>query len=116
MLFFYPMWGHESQRLGKQQCTPLGYRLHGVAELLGFIGFRLLLGTGSTLIYRAIAGTFGLPLAWLLALPFGLGLTSEALYLYSRGLANRQGFHYDDEAREASWMKGGQRQVYKWQA
>ena len=38
MLFIYPMWDNESQRIGKQKCTPKGYNLHVIAELLGFIG------------------------------------------------------------------------------
>ncbi len=30
MLFINPMWDNESQRIGKQKCTPLGYRLHKI--------------------------------------------------------------------------------------
>jgi len=37
MLFIYPIWDNESQRIGKQKCTPLGYKLHGTAEGLGLI-------------------------------------------------------------------------------
>ena len=110
------MWDNESQRLGKQKCTPLGYRLHVIAELLGFIGLLLLFGTIAYLVYRRIVGTFHMPLLLLLVVPFVLGLISEVLYQYSWLLANRKGFRYDYESREASWLEDGKRRVYKWEA
>jgi hypothetical protein len=114
MLFIYPMWDNESQRIGKQKCTPAGYRLHGFAELLGFVGLLLLFAVGVYLWYRASRGTFHPSLFWLLAVPFGFGSIGEILYRYSWVLAARKGFQYDDEKREASWLEGGQRRVYKW--
>jgi hypothetical protein len=56
MLFIYPMWDNESQRIGKQMCTPLGYKLHETAELLGFIGLLLLLSTVAYLAYQGFVG------------------------------------------------------------
>jgi hypothetical protein len=32
MLFINPMWNSETERIGKQRCTPLGYALHGISE------------------------------------------------------------------------------------
>ena len=116
MIFINPMWDNESQRIGKQKCTPLGYRLHVIADLLGFIGLLLLLGTGTYLAYRGIAGTFQVFLLWLLAVPVVLRFIGSALYRYSWVLANKKGFRYDCETREASWMEGGQRHTYKWRA
>ena len=110
------MWDDESQRIGMQMCTPLGYRLHVIAELLGFIGLLLLLGTGAYLGYKGIAGAFHTALLWLLAGPFGLDLIGDVLYRYSWVLAARKGFEYDYETREASWLEGGQQRVYKWKA
>lgn len=115
MLFIYPMWDNESQRIGKQKCTPLGYKLHCIAELLGFIGLLLLLGIIAYLVYRGIVGTFQTPLLWLLATPFVLGVIGEALYQYSWILADRKGFRYDYDTREASWLEDGKRCVYKWE-
>ena len=114
MLFIYPMWDNESQRIGKQKCTPIGYTLHGIAELLGFIGILLLFAVGAYLGYRRYSGTFHSSLFWLLAVPFVLGLIGECLYRYSWRLAAKKGFHYDYETREASWTEDGQRRVYKW--
>jgi len=116
MLFIYPMWDNESQRIGKQKCTPLGYKLHSIAELLGFVGLLLLLAAGVYLGYRASRGAFHPSLLWVLAVPFGLGSVGEVLYWYSWRLAARKGFQYDYDKREASWLEDGQRRVYKWTA
>lgn len=114
MLFIYPMWDNEGQRIGKRKCTPMGYILHGIAELLGFIGLLLLLAVGAYLAYRRYDGTFHNSLFWFLAIPFILGLLGQGLFWYSWRLAAKKGFVYDNETREASWTEDGQRQVYKW--
>ena len=69
MLFIHPMWDHESQRIGKQKCTPIGHAIHGVAELIGFVGLLLLFVAPVVLAWRWFAGTFHAPLLWLLAVP-----------------------------------------------
>ena len=56
MFFFHPMWDHESERISKQRCTPVGYALHVVADLLGLAGFVLLIGTA---LYLGINGATG---------------------------------------------------------
>lgn len=114
MFFMYPMYDHESQRIGKQRCTPLGYRLHVIAELLGFIGLLLLLGIGVYLGYRWYTNAFHSFLLWLLIIPFALGFIGNCLYWYSWRLAVKKGFCYDYETREASWVEGGERRVYRW--
>jgi hypothetical protein len=108
------MWDNESQRIGKQKCTPLGYRLHGVAEGLGFLGFLLLIIVCAYLGYRRYAGTFRTDLFWMLAIPFGMGLIGEILYHCSWRLAVKKGFQYNYETREASWMENGNKLTYKW--
>lgn len=115
MLFIHPMWDHESQRIGKQRCSPVGYALHGIAELIGFTGLLLLLVMPLDLAYKAITGTFHASLLWGLAAPFGLGIISEVLYQYSWVLALRKGFKYDYELCEASWIEVEERRTYKWQ-
>src|SRR5207248_404999 len=90
---------HESQRIGKQQCTPAGYQLHVVAELIGFVGLLLLLAALVLLVWRWFAGTFHASLLWWLAVPFSLGMVSEGMMQYSWWLARRKGFHYDYERR-----------------
>lgn len=114
MLFFHPMWSHESERLGKQKCTPTGYVLHGVAELIGFIGLLSLFAVLLILVWLAITGGFHARSLWLLAVPFGVGLISEALFQFSWWLARRRGFQFDNESREACWMEAGERRTYRY--
>ena len=116
MLFINPMWDNESERIGKQKCTPLGYSLHVISDLIGFVGLLLLFGAGAYLSYRRIVGTFHTSLLWVLVIPFGLAIIGSALYRYSWMLARKKGFQYDYDVREASWIENGQRQTYKWTA
>jgi hypothetical protein len=114
MLFIHPMWDNESQRIGKQKCTPIGYMLHGIAELIGFGGLLLLLALPVG--WKRFAETFQTSPWWLLVVPLGLGIISEALFQYSWWLALRKGFRYDHDRREASWIEGGERRTYKYAA
>jgi hypothetical protein len=116
MLFIHPMWDHESQRIGKQKSTPAGYALHGIAELIGFLGLLFLVALPAVLAWRWFAGTFHASLWWLLAVPFGLDIVSEVLFQYSWWLALRKGFRYDYERCEASWLVAGERRTYKYPA
>ncbi len=108
------MWDNESQRIGKQTCTPFGYALHSFAELLGFFGLLLLLGAAVFLIYRGITGNFEASLFWLLAVPFSVGVVAEIIFQISWALASKRGFEYDYENRVASWIEDGKRVTYKW--
>jgi hypothetical protein len=114
MVFINPMWDSEGQRIGKQRCTPLGYALHGVSDLIGFTGLLLLLGTGAYLAYRRTVGTFHTTLLWLLAIPFAVGVIGSLLCRYSWFLAHRRGFRYDYETCEASWLENDSRRTYKY--
>ncbi len=114
MLFINPMWDNESERIGKQRCTRLGYALHSISDLVGFIALLLLLGTGAYLGYKGMVGTFQTGFLWLLTVPFTLAGIGWALYRCSWLLARKKGFRYDCETREASWIENGERQTYKW--
>jgi hypothetical protein len=116
MLFIHPMWDHESQRIGKRKCTPIGYAIHVIADLFGFVGLVLLFVVPLVLVLKRMAGTFNALLLWLLAAPFSLGIISEVLYQYSWWLALRKGFHYDYQRCEASWVEAGERRSYKYSA
>jgi hypothetical protein len=113
ILFINPMWDNESERVGKQKCTPIGYAIHEVADLIGFAGLLLLLIVPAFLAWKWLAGMFYTSLLWLLAVPFCFAILSKALYHYSWWLALRKGFHYDCERREASWIEAGERRTYK---
>ena len=115
MLFINPMWNNEAERIGKQKCTPFGYALHAISDLIGFIALLLSFGAVAYLGYRSSAGTFDRSLLWLMAIPIGLAVIGSILYRLSWMLAYRRGFHYDHESREASWFDAGQQQTYKHQ-
>ena len=114
MLFICLMWDHESERIGKQKCTPLGYWLHGLADLIGLIGLLLLFGIGAYLACRGLCQSFHASLLWLLAIPFGVGLIGQMLFLFSWSLAYKRSFEYDYEKAEASWVENVERVTYKW--
>jgi 4-hydroxybenzoate polyprenyltransferase len=113
MLFIYPMWDSENQRIGKQKCTPLGYKLHGIAELLGFIGLVIFVIVCIYLWVRHSIGMFNTYQFWWMAIPIGIGIVAETLYVYSWRLAARKGFQYDYKTGEASWIDDGERQTLR---
>jgi hypothetical protein len=118
-MFIPRMWSDEVERIGKQRCTPFGYALQGVGELIGFVGLLTLVGVPLYLAYTGVAGLFSWSLLWLLAVPVALGTIGSALVSFSWSLASRKQFRYDYELRVSSWIEGGQEQSYAyadWQA
>ena len=107
MLFIHPMWDSESQRLGMKQCHPLAHKLHEIGELIGFLGLLTLFCTVAWIVVAKQSW-------WLLAIPFGIGIVSEALVLGSWALVRRRGFKYDNGTSEASWDQDGKRVVYQY--
>lgn len=61
MLFIHPTWDHESQRIGKQKCIPVGYALHVIAGMIGFVGLLLLFGAPALLAWHRLFGSFRPP-------------------------------------------------------
>lgn len=84
------MWDNESERIGKQMCAPLGYKLHGISDGLGFLGLLLFVGTLAYLAYAGFTGSFHIRLLWLLTIPLGIGIIGSMLYRYSWTLADRK--------------------------
>jgi hypothetical protein len=112
MLFIHPMWDSEYQRIGKQKCTPVGYALHVIAELIGFVGLLLLIVTAAAFAFFWLVGRFEASMFRLLGLPVGFGVVSEAMYQYSWWLASRKAFHYDYDRGIATWLEGSERRSY----
>lgn len=116
--FIHPMWDSETQRLGKKKCTPIGSRLHEIADLMGFIGLALLVVI--VLAFFAVSlffEDFRLPsaLRWIIfGTPIALGVLSELIMQISWWLAFRKGYKYDEEQCEVSWIENGERQIYKY--
>ena len=110
-MFINPMWDSESQRIGKQKCTPLGYRLHLISDLVGFVALLLLPVTFVYLQVMDVLGRFDPSLRWLYAVPFSIALAGTLLHQYSWRLAARKGFKYDYKTGVATWLEDGRQQV-----
>jgi hypothetical protein len=113
MLFINPMWRNEAERIGKQRCTPLGYALHGISDILGLVALLLLFGIVSYLAYRRLVGGFHASLLWFFSIPFGIAVIGSILFRISWTLAYRRGFRYDHKSGEATWLEHGKRRNYK---
>ncbi|WP_396159769.1 hypothetical protein [Flavobacterium sp.] len=109
------MWDHESQRIGKQRCTPVGYVLHGFSDLLGFVAIICLFGVSFYLVYAVIRGHFALGMLWLLAIPFAIAIVGNVIHSYSWHLADKRNFEYDYEKCISTWVDDcGNQQSYKY--
>lgn len=112
MIFIPRIWFSEVERIGKQKCTPVGYALQGVGDLVGFFGLLMLLGTPVYLVYRAIVGSFHWSLLWLLPLPIAVGVAGAVLVSFSWHLADRKQFQYNDERHESTWREKGEQRSF----
>lgn len=113
MLFIFPMWDNESQRLGKKRCTPVGYALDGIAQLAGFLSLIAILIWFVYLIYRLVVGSFEWSLLLFIPAVFAVGIICQILYNLSWRLAYKRSFRYDYDLREASWQEGDRRVTFK---
>jgi hypothetical protein len=112
MFFGHRMWDSESERIGKLRCTPLGYALHVLSDIAGFVGLLLTVGLIPFGMVCWLVGTFSSAWLWLFAVPLALVIMCEVLYHVSWRLAMRKRFYYDGDAREASWFENGERVTF----
>jgi hypothetical protein len=111
-MFIPRIWDNEVERIGKQKCTPFGYLLQGVGELIGFVGLLMLLATPVYLIYRGIVGTFHWSLLLLMLVPLAVGVLDTVIVGISWQIAGRKQFKYDAERIEATWYEGGEKRSF----
>jgi hypothetical protein len=111
-MFIPRMWSDEVERIGKQRCTPLGYALQVIGDLVGFLGLLMLLGLPVYFAYRKVVGTFTWWLLCLLTAPFVMGVAGRLMVQFSWWMAFRKKFQYDYECRESSWIEAGERRSY----
>ena len=97
------MWQDEVQRIGKRRCTPVGYNLHGISDLIGFLAIILLISIPCYLVYSAFRGSFTWLLLLLLLVPFAVAIIGNILHSYSWRLAETREFKYDYEKRLSTW-------------
>ena len=113
-MFINPMWDNESQRIGKRKCTPIGYGLHVVSDLIGLVALLCLIGVPIYLAYAAIRGRFTSTLLWLLLVPFAIALIGNLLFRLSWRLADKKQFNYDYQNGVATWIESGVQHSYKY--
>jgi len=101
------MWDSENQRLGLKACTPPGYRLVGIGDLMGMLGFLTLITCLAYLAYKQFVAQFSTGLLWLLLIPISMGVIGRVIYEVGWVLASRKQFSYDD-SRTAWWKEGGE--------
>ena len=112
-MFINPIWDHESQRIGKQRCTPVGYFLHGLSDLVGLIAALSLLAAPAYIAVAAFRGRFVWSSLWLLLVPFAIALAGNILHSYSWHLAEKKSFRYDSEKCVSTWIEAGEMKSYK---
>ena len=113
MLFIYPMWDSENERLGFKECTPSGYFLREIAELIGFAGLIALIGIIWRLGIILANNSFCKEHLYILAIPFGIGIISETIFQIAYKIAKHKHYNYDLSNGETSWIKNGERKTYK---
>ena len=110
-MFVPRMWFDEVERIGKKKCTPFGYTLQSVGDLVGLL---VLPGVPAYIIYRGIVGSFHWPLLFLLLVPIAIGVIGVVIVGISWHLAGRKQFKYDHERRESTWYEKGQKHSYSY--
>jgi hypothetical protein len=107
-LFIYPMWDSENQRLAMRACTPLGYNVRCIADMIGFSGLIFLFLIIGFHIHRYL---FGHPFEsrCLLVLFFSLlvGFVGRVLFEFGWRLAARKKFEYDSQTMTVKWIEDG---------
>lgn len=112
MIFIHPMWDNENQRLGLKRCTPLGYAIICIGDLVGFLGLLTLIAYPVYLIYRLTFGQFSPQLLLLFFIPITIGILGRVLYEFGWRLALRKQFNYDYGSRSAHWNDAGTLQSF----
>ncbi len=95
------MWLDEVQRIGKRRCTPTGYQLQVISDLIGFSALILLFVIP---VFLIVKGTFNWMSLLFIVLPFAVAFLGDLLYSYSWHLADMKSFKYDYEKRESTWL------------
>jgi len=93
-------------------CTPAGYRLVGVAGLVGMLGWFQFLVLVAIFVLFGVTRLFEPPSPWLFALPIAFRFVAQLLDGIGRSLATRKNFEYHYKPDFASWLDGDARRTY----
>ena len=100
------MWDNEAERVGLQRCTPLGYFIYGLGDLLGAISLLSFLFTPLWLAFLWWSDSISFNSFWPLLLSIFLIFLRLSLGAVTWTLASKRGFRYDPETRTAHWIEG----------
>lgn len=106
------MWDSENQRLGMKACTPLGYTVRGVGDLIGYGGLILLLAMLGYLTFRFFRDQFLVRDILLLLIPLTAGVVGRLLLVVGWKLATKKQFQYDCDTRIARWIEDGHERAF----
>ena len=112
MIFFHPMWDSEGQRLGMKACTPLGYGMRIVGDLIGFLGLITFFLIPANLLLRFIRHQFSTHDLWLLLVPLIIGIIGRILFELGWKLATNKQYKYDYETMTVTWIEKGQERSF----
>ena len=108
------MWDTETERLGKMKCTKIGYNLHLLSDLLGIIGFYLLLTLVVIFAYQYFLKSSDNFQIWYFSIPFMFAIMSQIMFYISWKLAEKKSFKYNADKNEATWIEDGKIKIYKY--
>jgi hypothetical protein len=106
------MWFSENERKAFMQCTPAGYRLVGVAGLIGLVGWVLFLVLVAVVILAGATRLFEAPTLWTFGLPIAFGVVAFVIDNVGRSFARRKHFQYYYTPDVASWQEDGMLNTY----
>jgi len=101
------MWDSENQRLGMKACTPFGYALRQIGDLIGFFGLILLLLIPCFMVFRFFRHEFASRDWWLLLAPIIVGLIGRVLFMCGWALAMKRKFEYEYKTMTVKWVENG---------
>jgi hypothetical protein len=107
------MWDSENQRLGMKACTPLGYNVRCIADIIGFSGLIFLFGITGFLIHRyALGHPFESRRLLLFLAPLVVGFVGRVLFEFGWRLAAKKKFEYDSQTMTVKWIEDGHERVF----
>ena len=92
----------------------MGYRLHVISDLIGFVATLCLIGVPVYLAYTGVRGRFAWNMLWLLLIPFAIAIIGNLLFRYSWHLADKKHFNYDYKNAVSTWLESGVQKSYKY--
>ena len=112
MLFVYPMWDSENERLGVQACSKTAYTLRTIAELVGALSLYLLIFIIIFIIYKFIIEEYTHQLLYFIFIPFLIGTICEILFQTALKKLSSVSYGFDTSTGITTWVENNQKKSY----